>query len=66
MSKHYGMYTEAGNDAIEGVIMIARAANMNRDAVVELLWSVSEYEGYREASDTEVREIVLSELGLIG
>ena len=64
-TKRYGMFTQTGNAMIEGVILTARAAKMDYDAVVALLWSISEIEGYHEASDTEVREIVLSELGLI-
>ena len=65
MIKHYGMFTDKGNAMIDGVVMTARAAKMDYDAVVGLLWKISEIEGYREASDTEVREIVLSELELI-
>lgn len=65
MIKHYGMFTDAGNAMIEGVIMTARAAKMKYEDVYYLLWSISENEAYSEASDTEVREIVLSELGLV-
>jgi hypothetical protein len=60
--KSYGMFTARGNAMIDGVVMTARAAKMEWDAVNELLWSISENEWYREASDTEVREAVHREL----
>lgn len=65
MTKRYGMFTETGNAMIEGVVMTARHASLDHDSVVALLWSISEIEAYSEASDTEVREIVLGELGLL-
>jgi hypothetical protein len=65
MTKSYGMFTNTGNAMIEGVIMTAKAANMDAQTVVNLLWEISNINGYGEASDTEVREIVLSHLELI-
>lgn len=62
--KRYGMYTDRGNAMIEGVIMTARAAKMSAADVVNLLWTISETEEYSEASDTYMRDVVLSELGL--
>jgi hypothetical protein len=59
------MFTNTGNAMIEGVIMTAKAANMDAQTVVNLLWEISNINGYGEASDTEVREIVLSHLELI-
>lgn len=65
MTKSYGMFTSTGNAMIEGVIMTAKAANMDAQTVVNLLWEISNIKGYGEASDTEVREVVLSHLNLI-
>ena len=59
---HYGMFTDRGNAMIDGVVMAARKMKMDFGAVTDLLWEISEIEGYEEASDTEVRERVFASL----
>ena len=62
MIPNYGMFTDRGNAMIDGVVMAARKAGMDFGAVSNLLWEISEIEGYEEASDTEVRERVFASL----
>jgi hypothetical protein len=57
---NYGMFTEAGNALIHGVVIAARAGDMEWDRVVEVLTDISTLDGFEEAYDTEVRERVFA------
>ena len=56
--QRYGMFTKAGNSMIHGVVMTAKAANMDWDQVHEILMDIGTLQGFSEATDTAVREAV--------
>lgn len=60
--KDYGMFTEAGNALISGVVFTAMSAGLNRDQVCEILYDIAALDGFSEASDTVVRECVYGTL----
>lgn len=60
--KSYGMFTDAGNALIHGVILTAKAAELDWDQVNDLLYDIGTLDGFEEASDTAVRECVYMEL----
>lgn len=60
--KNYAMFTDEGNALIRGVILTAKAAGLEWDQVNEILYDISTLDGFEEASDTEVRECVYTEL----
>lgn len=55
---HYGMFTDEGNALVHGVVECAKIANMNWQGVEEILNKIAEIDGFREASDTAVRDEV--------
>jgi hypothetical protein len=55
---YYGMFTEQGNALIHGIVMTAKAAELDWDTVIDLLHDVSTLDGFEEATDTAVREEV--------
>jgi hypothetical protein len=55
---NYGMFTEHGNNAIRLLIQNAQVNNLRWIDVYAELQELSNREGYEEAMDTEVREIV--------
>ena len=59
----YGMFTDAGNEMIHGIVVGARYKNLNWREVQDMLYTVSQIDGYRESTDTEVREMVYDALG---
>ena len=61
---NYGMYTEAGNALIHGVVITARAGDMEWDQVVEVLADISTLDGFEEAYDTEVRQRVFAKMSM--
>lgn len=58
----YGMFTEHGNNAIRLLIQNAQVNNLRWIDVYAELQELSNREGYEEAMDTEVREIVYDAL----
>jgi hypothetical protein len=62
----YGMFSEAGNKQIADIIEFHRMQKSNWATVYQNLRDLadSDYELFGEAMDTEVREIVYTELGL--
>jgi len=61
--KDYAMFSDFGNDAVDAIVRSARILNMSWDAVYDELVKLSEREGFGEATDTAVREVVYFELG---
>lgn len=55
---YYGMFTDEGNALVHGVVECAKIANMNWQGVEEILNKIAEIDGFREASDTAVRDEV--------
>lgn len=61
----YGMFTEAGNDAVAAIVRSARVLNLSWKQVNDELYSLAERfpNDFAEATDTEVRECVWVALG---
>jgi hypothetical protein len=59
----YSMYTDAGNAMIHGIVTAARLRQSSWPEVYDMLHTVSQIEGYGEATDTSVRECVFDALG---
>jgi hypothetical protein len=59
----YGMFTDAGNDAVAQVVEMAKTTGISWNTVSAMLYAVADNnEVYAEASDTAVREAVYLEL----
>ena len=56
--KEFGMFTDAGNAMINGVVMTAKTAGLDWDQVCEILYDIGTLAGFEEATDTAVRECV--------
>jgi hypothetical protein len=54
----YGMFTDAGNGAVEGIVQGAISNDLYWDEVVDCLRALSNRDGFAEAMDTVVRENV--------
>jgi hypothetical protein len=54
----YGMFSEAGNALIQGVVLTAKATNLDWDQIVDVLYDIGTLDGFEEATDTSVREMV--------
>jgi len=55
---YYGMFSEQGNALIHGIVVTAKAAEMDWDQVNDILHDVGTLNGFEEATDTAVREAV--------
>jgi hypothetical protein len=60
--KDYGMFTELGNAAVHGVVVLARESRLTWPQTYRALSQLSEQKEFGEAMDTEVRECVYSAL----
>jgi len=60
--KYYGMFTDAGNALVMGVVETAKRAELDWDQVMDLLYDLGTLDGFEEATDTDVREAVYMEL----
>jgi hypothetical protein len=60
--KNYGMFSPEGNAMIKGVILTAKSAGLSWDEVLDVLEDVATLDGFEEATDTSVREMVYTEL----
>ena len=58
----YGMFSDAGNAMIHGVVMTAKVNNLDWDQVVEVLYDIATLDGFEEAADTVVREMAYEKL----
>ncbi len=54
----FGMFSDAGNAMIQGVVLTAKSNNLDWDQVVDVLYDIATLNGFEEASDTVVREMV--------
>ena len=59
----YGMFTDTGNAMVHGIVAGAKHKNLTWPEVYRMLCTISEIEGYGEATDTVVREAVYDALG---
>jgi len=59
----FGMFTDAGNGAVQAIVEGAISNDLSWNDVVDCLQALSEREGFEEAMDTEVREQVYAALG---
>jgi len=55
---YYGMFTDAGNQAVHAVVEYAQASDLTWLEVYQELCRLSEVKVFAEATDTMVREIV--------
>jgi hypothetical protein len=60
---YYGMFSDAGNQAVHAIVEQARASNMAWLEVYQELCRLAEVKAFGEATDTMVREIVYDTLG---
>ena len=61
-TQHYGMYTDAGNEAVHSIVEMAGRHHLSWPAVVGMLSALALQEAYEEATDTAVREAVYETL----
>ena len=54
----YEMFTAEGNALVNGVVQAAKISGMQWDRVYSMLEKISEIDGFREATDTAVRDSV--------
>lgn len=59
---YYGMFTEKGNALIAGVVLTAKAHDLDFDNVLDILYDISTLDGFEEATDTAVLESVFNAL----
>ena len=57
-TQHYSMYTDAGNEAIDSIVEMARKHQLSWSTVRAMLSALAQEEAYDEATDTAVREAV--------
>ena len=60
---YYGMYTDAGNQAVHAIVEKARATDMAWLEVYQELVRLADVGVFAEATDTMVREYVYSAVG---
>jgi leucyl aminopeptidase (aminopeptidase T) len=57
-TKHYSMYTDAGNAAVDSIVEMACKHQLSWSTVRAMLSALAQEEAYDEATDTAVREEV--------
>jgi hypothetical protein len=57
-TQHYGMFTDAGNSAVDSIVEMARKHQLSWQTVSDMLEAISLEEAYEEAGDTAVKEAV--------
>lgn len=55
---NYEMFTDEGNALVHGIVQAAKVSSMQWDRVYSMLEKISEIDGFREATDTAVRDSV--------
>ena len=63
---YYGMFTDAGNQAVHAIVEYAQASNLTWLEVYQELCRLGEVKAFGEATDTMVREIVYDAIGADG
>ena len=61
-TQNYGMYTDAGNSAVDSIVEMARKHQLSWQTVHDMLDIISLEEVYEEARDTAVMEAVYKTL----
>ena len=61
-TQYYGMFTDAGNSAVDSIVEMARKHQLSWPTVHDMLAALALEEAYDEASDTAVREAVYETL----
>ena len=61
-TQNYGMYSDAGNSAVDSIVEMARKHQLSWPTVVGMLEAISLEEVYEEARDTAVMEAVYQTL----
>ena len=61
-TQHYGMYTDAGNSAVNSIVEMARKHQLSWQTVHDMLEAICLEEAYEEAIDTAVLEAVYQTL----
>jgi len=61
--KYYGMFTEAGNEAIDALVGVAKAMELTWPEVYNALCVLADNPKFGEATDTVVREYVYDACG---
>ena len=61
-TQNYGMYSDAGNSAVDSIVEMARKHQLSWPTVVGMLEAISLEEAYEEARDTAVMEAVYQTL----
>ena len=61
-TQHYGMFTDAGNSAVDSIVEMARKHQLSWQTVHDMLDIISLEEVYEEARDTAVMEAVYKTL----
>lgn len=61
-TQYYGMFTDAGNSAVDSIVEMARKHQLSWPAVRAMLSALAQDERFEEATDTAVREAVYETL----
>ena len=61
-TQNYGMYSDAGNSAVDSIVEMARKHQLSWQTVHDMLDIISLEEAYEEARDTAVMEAVYETL----
>ena len=61
-TQYYGMFTDAGNSAVDSIVEMARKHQLSWQTVHDMLDIISLEEVYEEARDTAVMEAVYKTL----
>ena len=62
-TQHYGMFTDAGNSAVDSIVEMAGRHQLSWPTVGSMLSALALQEVYEEAGDTAVKEAVYRTLG---
>ena len=57
-TQHYGMFTDAGNEAVNSIVEMAGRHQLSWPVVGSMLSALALQEVYEEAGDTAVKEAV--------
>ena len=60
----YDMYTELGNAAVHAIVVAAKANQLSWAETHDALCELAKQDAFGEATDTAVREMVYSALGI--
>ena len=61
--KNYGMFTDAGNELVENLVLLAKVYSISPNTVLAMMDNIAKDECFGEITDTAVREMIGDELG---